>query len=45
MLKKTKTLLFAMIPHLMIIEDGSIITDRYINHEVTLESVVNRLCN
>ena len=33
MSKKKKQFIFVMLPHLMIIEDGSIITDRYTNYD------------
>lgn len=32
-----------IIPHLTLHEDGSIITDRYDNHEVTLQDIVKTL--
>lgn len=31
--KKNKKFIFVMMPHLMIIEDGSIITDRFLSYE------------
>ncbi len=41
--KKISKFIFVMMPHLMIIEDGSIISDRYVNYQCTLTDVVDRL--
>jgi hypothetical protein len=41
--KKISRFIFVMFPHLMIIEDGSIISDRYVNYQCTLSDVVDRL--
>lgn len=41
--KKISKFIFVMLPHLMIIEDGSIISDRYVNYQCTLTDVVDRL--
>lgn len=32
-----------ILPHLTLFEDGSVINDRYVNYQVTLNEVVNRL--
>lgn len=41
--KKISTFIFVLFPHLLIIEDGSIISDRYVNYQCTLNDVVGRL--
>jgi hypothetical protein len=41
--KKLSKFIFVMFPHLLIIEDGSIISDRYVNYQCTLSDVVDRL--
>lgn len=41
--KKLSKFIFVMFPHLLIIEDGSIISDRYGNYQCTLSDVVDRL--
>ncbi|MDP2813809.1 MAG: hypothetical protein Q8S15_05930 [Erysipelotrichaceae bacterium] len=41
--KKLSRFIFVMFPHLLIIEDGSIISDRYVNYQCTLTDVVDRL--
>ncbi len=32
-----------ILPHLTLFEDGSVINDRYVNYQVTLNEVVDRL--
>ncbi|MBV1708855.1 MAG: hypothetical protein KMY54_03260 [Erysipelothrix sp.] len=32
-----------LLPHLTLFEDGSVINDRYVNYQCTLNEVVNRL--
>jgi hypothetical protein len=41
--KKISRFIVVMFPHLLIIEDGSIISDRYANYQCTLTDVVDRL--
>lgn len=41
--KKISRFIFVMFPHLLIIEDGSIVSDRYANYQCTLTDVVDRL--
>lgn len=41
--KKLSRFIFVMFPHLLIIEDGSIISDRYVNYQCTLSDVADRM--
>jgi hypothetical protein len=41
--RNISNIIYRLLPHLSLFEDGSVINDRYIHYQCTLDEVVNRL--
>ena len=41
--RNISNIIYRLLPHLSLFEDGSVINDRYVKYQCTLDEVVNRL--